>query len=142
MKSAFFSVISVPVYGILYLFTALSVLTLILFSYLNLKKMVVYGIGFWANTSFLLMGKRLRISGKENLKKGKKYVLIANHASLFDIMAIMAFNPGVSWFGHERMTKIPVFNRFLKMIDYMPIKQGNINNTKMIIEQVKPLLSH
>lgn len=137
MKTVLFVIISVPVYGILYVFTALSVLAVILLSYLQLKTMVYRGIWFWANTSFLLMGKRLKVSGKSNILKGQKYVLIANHASLFDIVAIMAIHPSVSWFGHVRLTKIPVFKHLLKMIDYMPVKHGNLKNTKEVIEQAK-----
>lgn len=135
MKSILFTIISVPVYGLLYLFTALAVFTMITLSYLQLKKAMVFGIWLWANSSFWLMGKRLKIEGKEHLQKGKRYVLIANHASLFDILAVMAFQPGVSWFGHERLTKIPVFRNFLKKIDYIPIKHGNVRNAKNVIEQ-------
>ena len=137
MKTYLYTMISVPVYGLLYLFTTFMVCSLILLSFLRLRKWVKAGIYLWANLSFLIMGKRLKITGLEHIDKKKKYVLIANHASLFDIMAIMAFHPGVSWFGHERLTKIPVFNRLLKMIDYIPIKKGDIRNTKSIIEQAK-----
>lgn len=96
--------------------------------------MVKGGIYIWANTIFILMGKRLRIVGLDNLDKNKHYVLVANHASLFDIMAIMAFQPGVSWFGHVRLTKIPVFKNLLKMINYIPVKRGSLSNTKGIID--------
>ena len=65
---------------------------------------------FWAKSAFLIIGKKLHIEGKENIKKTGKYILIANHSSLFDIMAIISFFPGVSWFGHERLLKIPIFS--------------------------------
>lgn len=136
MRSYVYTVISVPVFALLYLFTAIIVLLLILLSFLGLKAIVKYGIYFWANTAFLLMGKRLRIAGHENLDKNKQYVLVANHSSLFDIMAIMAFYPGVSWFGHIRLTKIPVFRKLLKIINYIPVQKGSISNTKNIIDQM------
>jgi 1-acyl-sn-glycerol-3-phosphate acyltransferase len=137
MKSFFFTLVSVPVFGLLYIFTAFSVLVLIVFSYLRLQRAVVCGMGIWAKACFVLMGKRLSIVGKENLGKGKNYVLIANHASLFDILAIMVFQPGVAWLGHERLTRIPVFKQLLLMINYIPVKKGAISNTKAIIEQSK-----
>jgi 1-acyl-sn-glycerol-3-phosphate acyltransferase len=82
------------------------------------------------------MGRRLRIHGLEHIDKHKKYILLANHASLFDIMAIMAIHPGVSWFGREHLTRIPVFGRLLQSIDYIPMKSGNLRNTKDMIDQL------
>lgn len=136
MRSYIYFVISIPVYAVLYLFTAIIVLLCLFFSFLNMKKTVKGCICFWAKGSFLLIGRKLRIHGIENFDKDKKYILLANHSSLFDIMAIMAFNPSVSWFGRERLTKIPVFGRLLKSIDYIPMKTVNIRNTREMIDQL------
>src|SRR5664280_1407129 len=76
----------------------------------------------WAKSVFLIMGKKFRVFGKENIIKGERYILVANHASLFDIVAITSFYPGISWFGHERLLKVPVFNHLLKIMDYVPFK--------------------
>jgi len=70
------------------------------------------------------------------MEKDKRYILIANHASLFDIMAIMSFFPGVSWFGRERLLKIPLFGQILKMTDYIPMKPANIRNTKEMLHHL------
>jgi len=61
---------------------------------------------------------------------------VANHASLFDIVAIMSFYPGVSWFGHERLLKVPLFGKILKMTDYVPFKEPTLKNTKEMLEQL------
>lgn len=136
MRSYIYFVISIPVFAVLYFFTAIMVILLILFSYLNLRGIVQFGIRFWAKSVFLLIGRKLRIHGNENFDRKKKYILIANHASLFDIMAIMSFFPGVSWFGRERLVKIPVFGHLLKSIDYIPMKSSNIRNTKEMLDQL------
>ena len=85
---------------------------------------------FWARTIFLMLGKRLRVKGIENIEKGKNYILLANHASLFDIMAILSFYPGVSWFGREYLLKVPLFGRVLKLTHYVPMKSGDTRNTR------------
>lgn len=136
MRSYIYTVISIPVFAVLYFFTAIMVLLVTLCSYLNLKSFVRGGIRLWARTVFILIGRKLRIHGTENFDKKKRYILIANHASLFDIMAIMSFFPGVSWFGRERLIKIPVFGHLLKSIDYIPMKNANIKNTKEMLEQM------
>jgi 1-acyl-sn-glycerol-3-phosphate acyltransferase len=82
------------------------------------------------------MGKKFKVYGKENIEPGVKYILVANHASLFDIVAIMSFYPGIAWFGHERLLKIPLFGRMLKMTDYIPFMKPNVNNTKFMMEQL------
>jgi 1-acyl-sn-glycerol-3-phosphate acyltransferase len=76
------------------------------------------------------------VEGLNNFEKNGKYILIANHSSLFDIMAITSFFPGVSWFGHERLMKIPVFSQILKMTDYVPTKKSSIRNTKLMIDRL------
>ena len=63
----------------------------------------------WAKSVFLIMGKKLTVQGKENIDKNNKVHLVANHASLFDIVAITSFYPKVSWFGHERLAESPGF---------------------------------
>jgi 1-acyl-sn-glycerol-3-phosphate acyltransferase len=93
-------------------------------------------IGIWAKTIFPMMGKRLRVTGKERFDKKKKYILLANHASMFDIIAIMAFFPRVSWFGAAKLLKIPLFGKMLLMMDYIPMTMANIRNTRRMVEQL------
>src|SRR5665811_1315038 len=84
----------------------------------------------WAKSVFWILGKRFSIQGKENINKEKRYILLANHGSLFDIVAIMSFYSGISWFGHERLLKIPLFGQILRMTDYIPFREPNYRNTK------------
>jgi len=83
-----------------------------------------------------MLGKKLPVIGKENIDKNEKYILVANHASLFDIVAITSFYPEVSWFGHERLLKVPVFGRFLRLTDYVPFKEPTVSNTRHMLEQL------
>jgi 1-acyl-sn-glycerol-3-phosphate acyltransferase len=85
---------------------------------------------------FMIIGKKFTIQGKENINKEKRYILVANHGSLFDILAIESFYPGISWFGHERLLKVPLFGMILRMTDYVPFKEPNYRNTKHMIEQL------
>jgi 1-acyl-sn-glycerol-3-phosphate acyltransferase len=131
-----FWVLSVPVFIILYALTTVTVIILLPFAYISAGGFVRSVVAIWAQTSFLIMLKRLRISGKHYLKKGQRYILLANHSSLFDILAIMAFYPGVSWFGKEYLVKIPVFGMLLKMINYVPMKASDLRNTREMIARL------
>jgi 1-acyl-sn-glycerol-3-phosphate acyltransferase len=136
MRNRFYSIISIPLFALLYFYTALVVLVAIVFVYLKLSRPVSFISHYWAKSVFVLMGKRFRVYGIENIDPGKKYILVANHASLFDIVAIMSFYPGIAWFGHERLLKIPVFGKMLRLTDYIPFMKPGVNNTKYMMEQL------
>ena len=132
----FYSFLTVTAFGILYVFTALLVIIGFPFAHLKQKRVVAFLMRFWARTGFLIIGKKLHIEGKENIKKDGKYLLVANHSSLFDIMAIVSFFPNVAWFGHARLLKIPVLSQALKMTDYVPMRRATIKNTKQMIDRL------
>ena len=135
-RSHFYGVISVAVFFFLYLFTAFSVMMVLIVAPFNRSKPVRRIMRFWARTIFLMIGKRLRVTGIENIEKNRNYILLANHASLFDIVAILSFYPGVSWFGREHLLKIPLFGRVLKLTHYVPMKSGDVRNTKEMLSHL------
>jgi 1-acyl-sn-glycerol-3-phosphate acyltransferase len=136
MRTRLYALLSIPLFAILYIDTAIAVTILLILAGLHLKGPIRFLSQMWAKSIFLIIGKRFSLYGKENIKKGEKYILVANHSSLFDITAIMSFYPGVSWFGHERLLKIPLFCNILKMTDYVPFKKPTVKNTKEMIEQL------
>ncbi len=129
-------IISLPVYMILYIFTGVIVLITLVLAALNLKKSLRIVLNFWARSLFFLSGKKIHIEGKENIVINKKYILLANHSSLFDIPAIMSLIPDVTWFGREYLLKIPLFGRALRMTGYIPVKTANVRNTKAMLKQL------
>ncbi len=136
MISTVYKILSIPVYAILYTYTGIGVSVVILLSWINARKPICFLSRIWAKSVFLLMGKNLRVYGRENISKREKYIVMANHASLFDIVAITSFYPEVSWFGHERLLKVPIFGRFLKLTGYVPFKEPTITNTRHMLEQL------
>lgn len=136
MRSRLYAIISIPLFGLLYILTVVVVVIILILSWLHLKSLIRLLSQLWAKMVFLIIGKKFTLHGKENIIKGEKYILVANHSSLFDIMAIMSFYPGVSWFGHERLLKIPLFGTILRMIDYVPFTKPTVKNTKEMIDQL------
>jgi 1-acyl-sn-glycerol-3-phosphate acyltransferase len=126
----------VLVFAVLYGYTAVGVFIVIVLSWFKAKKTVQFLCRFWAKSIFIIMGKKLTVRGKEHIDKNEKYILISNHASLFDIVAITSFYPRVSWFGHERLLRVPVFGRYLKLTDYVAFKEPTITNTRHMLEQL------
>ncbi len=131
-----YTFLTVTAFGILYIFTAIMIVIGLPFVYLRWKSVVRFLMRLWAKAVFLIIGKKLYVEGLNNIEKNGKYLLIANHSSLFDIIAITSFFPGISWFGHERLLKIPVFSSVLKMTDYVPMRKASIRNTKEMIDKL------
>ena len=123
-------------YMVLYPFTFFNTLTILLLNILGLYGAIHRVIGFWAKGSFFIIGKSFSIENEKNIKSGKNYILMANHASLFDIMGVMAIYPNVSWFGREYLLKIPVFGSLLRAINYIPMRSADIRNTKRMVEEL------
>jgi len=136
MNIAFSYIYTFLSYSLLYIFTFLSVLASLFFNIINQKKALNKIIYFWANGSFFILGKFFLIDGKEKINKNHRYILMANHGSLFDIMGIMAIYPNISWFGRAYLLKIPLFGKFLEIINYVPMQTSNLRNTKQMVEEL------
>ncbi|MBN2411134.1 1-acyl-sn-glycerol-3-phosphate acyltransferase [candidate division KSB1 bacterium] len=111
------------------LFTTLA----IIFSYIKWMTALRISLSIWGILLFLVMGKWLHVTGKNNIEKGKNYILLVNHASLYDIPAIMVVFPRVSWLGREYLVRIPLFGHALKMNHYIPISRDLSLGVKKII---------
>jgi 1-acyl-sn-glycerol-3-phosphate acyltransferase len=136
MRQRFFEVLTVLVFGILYVYTAIGVLLTLILSLIHLEGPVRIISQVWAKSVFIIMGKKINVKGLEHIRKEPRFLLIANHGSLFDIVAIMTLYPGISWFVHERLLKVPLFGKLLKMNGYIEFKEPNYRNTKEMIGQL------
>jgi 1-acyl-sn-glycerol-3-phosphate acyltransferase len=136
MRKRFYPLLSGIIFGILYIYTSIGVLITLILAFLHLKKPIMIISQLWAKSVFLMMGKKFTLTGREFIGKESRYLVLANHGSLFDIVAIMSIYPGISWFGHERLLKVPLFGKLLKMNGYIAFKEPNYKNTKAMIEQL------
>lgn len=138
LRTFFYSLLTIPVFAILYVYTGTLVIITLALAYLEIKGAVRTVAHFWARTVFIFLFKVLRVEGLDHVDPEKKYILLANHASLFDIMAIMAFYPNVSWFGREHLLNVPLFGQILKMLDYVPMQRATtVKHTKSMLSQLE-----
>lgn len=136
LSRPFYSIVSVFLFSAQYTFTAIMVicgLSAIVFNSTDGLRRV---IRLWGNGILRIMGKKLHLRGTEHIEKGKNYILLTNHASIYDIPAVLAFYPRVSWLGRSYLLKFPVFGTFLRKTDYIPIDPGNIEESKKALEQL------
>ncbi|MCP5102734.1 MAG: 1-acyl-sn-glycerol-3-phosphate acyltransferase, partial [bacterium] len=131
-----YNIVSVLLLSAQYTFTAIMIIWALSAIALNSTGGLHRVIRFWGNGILRIMGKKLHLRGIEHIEKGKNYLLLTNHASLYDIPALMSFYPRVSWLGRSYLLKVPVFGTFLKKTDYIPIDPGNIDETRKVLAQL------
>jgi 1-acyl-sn-glycerol-3-phosphate acyltransferase len=84
----------------------------------------------WATPILYGMGCPPRIEYEQKLKRGKSYMLVANHTSMLDIMLMLVVskNPFV-FVGKKELAKIPVFGFFFKRVCIMVDRESTKSRT-------------
>jgi 1-acyl-sn-glycerol-3-phosphate acyltransferase len=110
-----------------YLFTFLMVCTAIVASLLGLRGVLTALVAAWARMPFMLVGRWPHIRGSEQIARTGRYLVVANHSSMYDIPAMLAVMPGMAIMGRDTLTRIPVFGFFLRCIRYIPIERESLH---------------
>ena len=66
----------------------------------------------------------IKVHGSHHIKKGKGYVLVANHSSLADIVCLYGFGKHFKWLAKASLFKIPFFGWTMSLLNYIPLKRG------------------
>jgi 1-acyl-sn-glycerol-3-phosphate acyltransferase len=76
----------------------------------------------WAHAIFAVCGITVTMSGLEKIKDPRSIVYLANHASMFDIWALMGWLPGqLRFVGKKEVNYIPVLGWLWKYSGNIPI---------------------
>lgn len=80
----------------------------------------------WARMILLVTGVRVSIIGKQKIQCGKRYVIISNHQSQFDILALVtSLGLQFRWVIKKEILKIPLFGWALYAARNMFIDRGD-----------------
>jgi 1-acyl-sn-glycerol-3-phosphate acyltransferase len=83
---------------------------------------------------------KIRTEGREKARKGKTYVIIANHQSILDILLINNLRYRFRWISKIENVKVPVLGWYLKMAGYITVNRGNEESkTEMLEKSYKSL---
>lgn len=90
----------------------------------------------WARTSLAICGVRVSVKGVEHLAPGTGYVYVSNHASMFDIPAVIAGIPDQIRIVYKKeLHWIPVFGWGLKFGSYIAIDRGRSVKAQRSLEE-------
>lgn len=135
MDRLFWNILTVFLYGILYIHTAITVFLCILATYLAPRTVFFWIAKVWAKGLFLIIGTRLRVTGWENIPSSKKIMILTNHASIFDIPAIVSIFSDISWLGREYLMRIPIMGHMLKRANFIPVGKNPAMSVRLIIQR-------
>ena len=122
-------------YLLVYPLTAVGVLLGCLVALVRWSSFIRIGTVVWANLVFLLMGRRLHVSSRPHIAPGASYLVVANHASMYDIPALMGAVPGIAIMGRGYLTRIPGLRRLLRILHYVPIDTERPSSARAALEQ-------
>lgn len=106
-------------------------------------KVFHYLARLYAKAILFVSGVKVRTIGTENLEKGKSYIYVSNHASGFDIPAVIAGIPDQIRIVYKKeLSRIPIWGWALKYNKtYIPIDRASgtdaIKSIENAVEKIK-----
>lgn len=99
------------------------------------KNVAHYAEKIFFNIILFLVFARVEVEGIDNVKKGKNYVVIANHQSAFDIIVLSARLPlQIRWVSKESVFKIPIIGQFMKAMGYISLPRENVIESASLLK--------
>lgn len=101
------------------------IVTCILYPFDPNQRISYHVANFWGKTIVKLNPFwKISIAGSNHIKKGKAYVLVANHNSLGDIVCLYCLGKHFKWLAKDSLFKIPFFGWTMSLLKYIPLKRG------------------
>jgi len=92
----------------------------------------------WPRMALRVCNVSLTVRGTEHLQKDAAYVFVANHASMFDILAVLAGIPGrVNLILKKELTRVPLWGWGLLVSPYIVIDRSNARKAMQSLEQAE-----
>jgi 1-acyl-sn-glycerol-3-phosphate acyltransferase len=91
---------------------------------------------YWAKVILWLFSIKVRTRGTENIEPERRYVYISNHASMFDIPAVVTGIPDdIRFVLKKELTRIPIWGWALKYGHYIVIDRGKARDAIKSLEE-------
>lgn len=116
--------------------TAVLAIIIIVISPFDRRGNVVHYIGkFWSLLNVYLSGTRLRIVGKDKIRRNRPYIVMSNHQSLFDVWALIGKMPlQLRWVVKGDIRKMPLFGYALERMGHIYVDKARGKNMVRSLE--------
>jgi 1-acyl-sn-glycerol-3-phosphate acyltransferase len=116
IRSALLVILGVAITGFVSFFC-------IVFPYISPGENKIHKIAnLWARILLLISATKVNVIGGENVLTRSPQIFMANHASDFDILIVLAHIPGqFRWIAKKELFRIPLFGRAMRNAGYIEI---------------------
>ena len=125
----YYFIFNIYIYFVFFLYHLLGMSFGIVMLLFRQKRLVTKSTPLWVHSLFLLGGLRLDVKGLDNFSKKAKYLIVMNHASFFDIHAVMAVKPDITWLSKKELMSIPLIGAGVKASGGIPIDRKNFKKS-------------
>ena len=81
---------------------------------------------FWARSILWVSRAKVLVEGLGHIDPGVAYVYMANHQSMFDILALLGYLPvQFRWVAKKELFRIPIFGYSMSRVGYISIDRSN-----------------
>ncbi len=102
---------------------------------LGLRGFLPVAVAAWARLPFWLVGRRLHVIGGERIDPAGRYLVVANHASMYDVPALVAVLPRMAIMGREYLIRIPLFGYVLRAVRYIPVDTASLRKAAEAVRE-------
>jgi 1-acyl-sn-glycerol-3-phosphate acyltransferase len=82
----------------------------------------------------------VRVIGRGNLDKNKAYVMVSNHQSMGDIIALYFLRAHFKWLAKESLFSVPVLGWGMSMVGYIRLTRGKVGSIRNSIQDASDWL--
>jgi 1-acyl-sn-glycerol-3-phosphate acyltransferase len=96
---------------------------------------------FWASLyTWLNPVWRVRVSGREHIRPGATYVMVANHLSLVDILVLFRLFVPFAWVSKEENFAVPLIGWNMRLNGYIPLRRGDKASAAVMMDACRRTL--
>jgi 1-acyl-sn-glycerol-3-phosphate acyltransferase len=97
--------------------------------------------GVWSQVYLrCLPGFRMDMQGDEKIEPGKPYILVANHQSFTDIMALAWLRTTFKWVSKKEAFRLPVIGWNMYLNRYIKVDRGNVRSVVKMMDECRAWL--
>jgi 1-acyl-sn-glycerol-3-phosphate acyltransferase len=97
---------------------------------------------FWASLyTWLNPVWRVRVEGREKIRPGAAYVMVANHQSLLDILVLFRLFVHFKWVSKIEIFKIPCIGWNMRLNRYIALRRGDRTSIARMMEDCERTLA-
>ncbi|MFN3660382.1 MAG: lysophospholipid acyltransferase family protein [Brevinematales bacterium] len=102
----------------------------------GMEKALLFITRLWANFLFIFALRPVKIKGHEFVDFSKPYLILMNHASMFDIPLLYAVYPQkIQWISKESIFSIPLWGKIMQTLGCISLEREKLKSAKASLEK-------